>query len=140
MQNEDELISVNLRDPLAIEFPEHMCNLLLHNKMLLKKYGMSLGSLKENTLLIRTIPQCLITNNDHSNDEKILPKIYSLLLDILKNRNTTHHANILPLTIHNAIASEACHGITLLAYCFIIIYYINENLPEQIYNCYQLLL
>lgn len=81
--------------------------------MLLKKYGINLGSLKENTkLLIRTIPQCLVTNNnDRCNGEKILPKIYGLLNDILKNCNTkTSRANTLPLTIHNAIASEACHG------------------------------
>lgn len=127
MQNEDELLSVNLRDPLAVEFPKHICNLLLNNKTLLKKYGISLGSSKENTLLIRTIPQCLITSNDHTVSEKVLPKIYSLLLDILKNRNTTHHANTLPLTIHNAIASEACHG-TYRAY------FING-----VYNCYELL-
>lgn len=78
--------------------------------MLLKKYGINLGSLKENTkLLIRTIPQCLITNNHSCNGKKILPKIYSLLNDILRD-HSTNRPNTLPLTIHNAIASEACHG------------------------------
>lgn len=76
--------------------------------MLLKKYGISLGSLKKNTLLIRAIPQCLITNNDYCNSEKMLSRIYSLINDILENRNAI--ARTLPLTIHNAIASEACHG------------------------------
>ncbi|XP_029170743.1 uncharacterized protein LOC114940311 [Nylanderia fulva] len=110
IENEDELLSINLRDPLVVEFSTKTRNLLLCHKMLLKKYGINLGSLKENTkLLIRTIPQCLITNNDHRNSEKILPKIYSLLNDILKNHSTSR-PNTLPLTIHNAIASEACHG------------------------------
>jgi DNA mismatch repair ATPase MutL len=111
VQKEGELLSINLRDPLAMKLPTEACNLLQRNKLLLKKYGINLGSLKENTLLIRTVPQCLITNNNHYNSEKILSKIHGLLNEILKKRNTTNHANILPLTIHNAIASEACHGI-----------------------------
>ncbi|XP_071577185.1 DNA mismatch repair protein MutL [Temnothorax nylanderi] len=110
VQNESELLSVNLRDPLSMEFPTEMCNLLQCNKMLLRKYGISLGSSKENTLLIRTIPQCLVTNSDPCNSEKILSRIRSLLNEVLKTRNITSQANALPLTIHNAIASEACHG------------------------------
>src|SRR5215469_4247798 len=102
VQNEGDLLSVNLRDPLSIEFPIEMCNLFLRNKILLKKYGISLGSSKGSTLLIRTIPQCLVTNNDPCNSEKILPKVHNLLNDVLKNRNT-NQANALPLTIHNAI-------------------------------------
>jgi len=109
VQNENELLSVNLRDPLSMEFPIEMCNLFLRNQILLKKYGISLGSLKENILLIRTVPQCLVTNNDLYNREKILPKISGLLNDVIKNCNTSQ-INALPLTIHNAIASEACHG------------------------------
>ncbi|KYM85164.1 DNA mismatch repair protein Mlh3 [Atta colombica] len=109
VQNENELLSVNLRDSLSMEFPIEMCNLFLCNQILLKKYGISLGSLKENTLLIRTVPQCLVTNNDLHNREKILPKISGLLNDVIKNCNTSQ-MNALPLTIHNAIASEACHG------------------------------
>lgn len=104
------MLSINLRDPLAMEIPEKTRNSLLHRKVLLKKYGINLGSLKENTkLLIRTIPQCLVTNNDRCSSEKILSKIYDLLNDILKDHNT-NRANTLPVTIHNAIASEACHG------------------------------
>lgn len=104
------MLSINLRNPLVVEFSIKTRNLLLRRKLLLKKYGINLGSLKENTkLLIRTIPQCLITNNDRCNDEKILPKIYSLLNDILKD-HSTNRPNTLPLTIYNAIASEACHG------------------------------
>ncbi|XP_072756685.1 uncharacterized protein [Anoplolepis gracilipes] len=110
-QNEGELLSINLRNPLAMEISTKTRDSLLRRKMLLKKYGINLGSLKENTkLLIRTIPQCLVTNNDRCKSEKILPKIYGLLNDILKDRSTSR-ANTLPLTIHNAIASEACHGI-----------------------------
>lgn len=110
MQNESELLSVNFREPLSMEFPTEMCTLLLHNKILLRKYGINLGSSKENILLIRTIPQCLVTNSDPCNGEKILSRIRSLLNEVLKNRSTSQ-ANALPLTIHNAIASEACHGI-----------------------------
>lgn len=108
-QNEGELLSINLRDPLAMEIPEKTRNSLLRRKVLLKKYGINLGSLRENTkLLIRTIPQCLVTSNDRCSSEKILSKIYDLLNDILKDN--TNRANTLPVTIHNAIASEACHG------------------------------
>ncbi|KYM98135.1 DNA mismatch repair protein Mlh3, partial [Cyphomyrmex costatus] len=109
VQNENELLSVNLRDPLSMEFPTEMCNLFLRNQILLKKYGISLGSLKDNTLLIRTVPQCLVTNSDPYNSEKILPKICGLLNDVIKNCSASR-TNALPLTIHNAIASEACHG------------------------------
>ncbi|XP_070151918.1 DNA mismatch repair protein MutL [Polyergus mexicanus] len=111
-QNEGELLSVNLRNPLTIQISTKTRDSLLRRKILLKKYGINLGSLKANTkLLIRTIPQCLVTNNnDRCNGEKVLSKIYDLLDDILKNCSTTSRANTLPLTIHNAIASEACHG------------------------------
>lgn len=109
VQNENELLAVNLRDPLSLEFPTEMCNLFLRNQILLRKYGISLGSLKENTLLIRTVPQCLVTNNGPYNSEKLLPKICGLLNDVIKNCSTSQ-TNALPLTIHNAIASEACHG------------------------------
>lgn len=121
VQNESELLSVNLRDPLSMEFPTEMCTLLLHNKTLLKKYGINLGSSKGNTLLIRTIPQCLVTNSGPCNSEKILSRIRSLLNEVFKNRNT-NQANVLPLIIHNAIASEACHGIQIV--------------PYNMYNCY----
>ncbi|XP_028050316.2 uncharacterized protein LOC105837862 [Monomorium pharaonis] len=117
VQNESELLSFNLRDPLSMEFPTEICNLLLRNKISLMKYGISLGSLKENTLLIRTIPQCLVTNSDPYNNKKILPKIHSLLNDVLKNRNVMSQTNTLPLTIHNAIASGACHGTMLIFHC-----------------------
>ncbi|XP_018337051.1 PREDICTED: DNA mismatch repair protein MutL-like [Trachymyrmex septentrionalis] len=109
VQNEHGLLSVNLPDTLSMEFPTEMCNLFLRNQILLKKYGISLGSLKENTLLIRTVPQCLVINNNPYNREKILPKICGLLNDVIKNCNTSQ-TNALPLTIHNAIAFEACHG------------------------------
>lgn len=110
-KNGNALLSVNLRNPLAVELSTKKYDLLLSKEILLKKYGISLGSFKENTLLIRAIPQCLIANNDHCVNEKILPKIYNLLRDILKNRNAANSTHMLPLTIHNAIASEACHGI-----------------------------
>ncbi|XP_032677525.1 DNA mismatch repair protein Mlh3-like isoform X2 [Odontomachus brunneus] len=109
-QNEGGLLSVNLRNPLTIEFPTQTCNLLLCHKILLRKYGISLGSLRKNTLLIRSIPQCLVASNNQCNSEKISSRIYSLLNDILENRNAANHTSTLPLTIHNAIASEACHG------------------------------
>jgi len=116
VQNEHGLLSVNLPDTLSMEFPTEMCNLFLRNQILLKKYGISLGSLKENTLLIRTVPQCLVINNNPYNREKILPKICGLLNDVIKNCNTSQ-TNALPLTIHNAIASEACHG-TIISLIF----------------------
>lgn len=108
MQNEDEFLSVSLREPLTVQLPANVRDLLLRYKTLLKKYGISLGSsLGDNALLIRAVPRCLVANND---GKKILSKIHGLFSDILKRRNATNYANLLPLTIHNAIASEACHG------------------------------
>ncbi|XP_020282763.1 DNA mismatch repair protein Mlh3-like isoform X2 [Pseudomyrmex gracilis] len=108
VQNEDEFLSVSLREPLTVELPANVCDLLLRDKTLLKKYGISLGSsFGNNALLIRAVPRCLVANNDN---KKILSKIRGLLSDVLKRRDATNCANILPLTIHNAIASEACHG------------------------------
>lgn len=112
-----------------MEFSAKMCTALLHNKMLLKKYGITLGSLKENTLLIRTIPQCLAKSNNYYNNKRISSKIYELLNEILQNR----HASTLPLTIHNAIASEACHGM------FIKLFEEN-NYYQNISNIYRTLL
>lgn len=115
------MLSINLRDPLAVKFTTKTSNLLLRNKGLLKKYGVSLGSSRANKLLIRTIPQCLVTNNDRYSSEKILPKIYSLLNDILEKHDAKNHT--LPSTIRNAIASEACHGIAIRRFPFIKTYY-----------------
>lgn len=92
----------------------HMCTLFLSNKKSLDKYGIKLTAINENTLSIYSIPKCFTTNKQYYNDVKLITTIQNLLNEIADNITNGNGINILPLSIHNAVSMEACHGIYYL--------------------------
>lgn len=91
-----------------------MCTLVLCNKLSLDKFGIKLNAINENTLSIYSIPKCFITNKQYYNDIKLAMTIRNLLNEIVDNIMNGNGTNFLPLSIHNAISMEACHGIYYL--------------------------
>ncbi|XP_046832489.1 DNA mismatch repair protein Mlh3-like isoform X2 [Vespa crabro] len=100
--------------PIIIEVTVNICTLLLWNKKSLDKFGIKLTAINGNTLSIYSIPKCFITNKQYYNDVKLTMIIRNLLNEIVDNIMNGNGINFLPLSIHNAISTEACHGIYYL--------------------------
>ncbi|XP_047364015.1 DNA mismatch repair protein Mlh3-like isoform X3 [Vespa velutina] len=96
--------------PIIIEVTVNICTLLQWNKKSLDKFGIKLTAINGNTLSIYSIPKCFITNKQYYNDVKLTMIIRNLLNEIVDNIMNGNGINFLPLSIHNAISTEACHG------------------------------
>ncbi|KZC07380.1 DNA mismatch repair protein Mlh3 [Dufourea novaeangliae] len=110
-QTRNQLLSTKLRDPIVIQLPVDKCNLLISNKIQLKRFGISFIAINDSTMAVHTVPECL--KKDRYYDEvKLKFNLQSLLNEILQyfTKDKHHGLNDLPHTIHNAIAMEACHG------------------------------
>ncbi|KAK2580622.1 hypothetical protein KPH14_007734 [Odynerus spinipes] len=103
-------LSKKLSIPIAIEVTINTCTILLCNKMLLHKFGIILSTINENTICIYSVPKCFIKSKHCCNNEKLIMAIRNLLNEIVDNIINKKGMNILPLSIHNAISMEACHG------------------------------
>ncbi|KAF7385058.1 hypothetical protein HZH66_012144 [Vespula vulgaris] len=103
-------LTKKLSIPIIVEVTVNMCTLLLCNKLSLDKFGIKLNAINENTLSIYSIPKCFITNKQYYNDIKLAMTIRNLLNEIVDNIMNGNGTNFLPLSIHNAISMEACHG------------------------------
>ncbi|XP_014605935.1 PREDICTED: DNA mismatch repair protein Mlh3-like [Polistes canadensis] len=110
----NNFLTKKLPIPIRIEVKMHMCTLFLSNKKSLDKYGIKLTAINENTLSIYSIPKCFTTNKHYYNDVKLITTIQNLLNEIADNITNGNGINILPLSIHNAVSMEACHGIYYL--------------------------
>lgn len=110
----NNFLTKKLPIPIRIEVKMHMCKLFLSNKKSLDKYGIKLTAINENTLSIYSIPKCFTTNKQYYNDVKLITTIQNLLNEIADNITNGNGINILPLSIHNAVSMEACHGIYYL--------------------------
>ncbi|XP_050599891.1 uncharacterized protein LOC126927972, partial [Bombus affinis] len=65
-----------------------------------------------NTVMIRAVPECLRKNKYYHDELKLKLKVQNLLNELVQNfssYDSNYATNILPSTIHNAIAMEACH-------------------------------
>ena len=119
-----QLFSIKLKDPIIIQLPASSCNLLLSNNMILKKFGITFSVIDNNTVMIRAVPECLRKNKYYHDELKLKLKVQNLLNELVQNfssYDSNYATNILPFTIHNAIAMEACHGMFFLSFSFIIL-------------------
>ncbi|KAK1119119.1 hypothetical protein K0M31_013619 [Melipona bicolor] len=113
IQIRNQLFSVKLKDPIVIQLPADSCNLLLSNNTILKKFGITFNVIENNILMIRAVPECLRKNKYHYDELRLKLNVKNLLNELLQNfshYNSVNPINNLPLTIQNAIATEACHG------------------------------
>ncbi|XP_054014068.1 DNA mismatch repair protein Mlh3-like isoform X1 [Hylaeus anthracinus] len=112
-ETRDQLFYIKLKHPIMIQLPTEKCNLLLSNTVRLNKFGISLSIVSDNTVMVHTVPECLKRNKYRYDEMKLKLKVQNLLNEVLENctNNECRRISDLPLTIHNAIAMEACHGI-----------------------------
>lgn len=92
--------------------------------MILKKFGITFSVIDNNTVMIRAVPECLRKNKYYHDELKLKLKVQNLLNELVQNfpsYDNNYSTNILPFTIHNAIAMEACHGMFFLSFSFIIL-------------------
>nr|XP_033325503.1 uncharacterized protein LOC117220009 [Megalopta genalis] len=112
-QTKNELLSAKLKDPVVVQLHAEECDLLVKNRKQLKRYGINFNVANDNTIVVRTVPECLKRNKYHRDEIKLKMSVQNLLDEMLQNfLNNGHQEFIdLPVAIHNAIAAEACHGV-----------------------------
>ncbi|XP_076753368.1 DNA mismatch repair protein MutL [Xylocopa sonorina] len=112
IQLKSQLFPAKLKNPIIIKLPADSCNLLLSNQKMVKKFGISFSMMSNDTIMVYAVPECLRKNKYYSNELKLKLNAESLLNELLQRFTTygCYRLDSLPLTIHNAIAMEACHG------------------------------
>ena len=106
-----QFFSVELYMPILInELEPKKCELLVSNETLLRKFGIKLKSESNDCLKVTNIPRCFLKKRSFDSDFKMACSVRNLLLEIVESLDSTKGASILPRSIHNAIASEACRG------------------------------
>ncbi|XP_078038712.1 DNA mismatch repair protein MutL [Augochlora pura] len=60
------------------------CSLLLKNKKQLKRYGINFNIANDNTIVVRTVPECLKKNKYHCDEIKLKMSVQNLLDEMLQ--------------------------------------------------------
>lgn len=100
--------SMRLNRPIEIsKVSLSIVDLVVHKRSQLFNYGINAVKKNDCTIIISTIPKCFARIRNIEN----LTRHLEILLDeisefVVKDVDVT----TIPITIHNAIASEACHG------------------------------
>lgn len=95
---------------------EKYIEIIKSHKKKFKRIGLNIKTVIDSTCVVDTVPQCFtkkIRNlNNESNLYRLLKNVRELLLEVAKGLSISHSVlpPILPTTINNVIASEACHG------------------------------
>ncbi|XP_076662565.1 DNA mismatch repair protein MutL [Halictus rubicundus] len=111
-QSRNQLLSVKLQEPVIIQLPAEECGLLLKSRKQLKRFGIGFSTTNDNAIVVRTVPECLKKNKYRHDNVRLQLSVRNLLDEMLRNfqNNRSEESIDLPVTIHNAIAAEACHG------------------------------
>lgn len=112
LEGPNALPSTRLRDPLLIELSTEACNLIVSHQLLFKRFGISLSPINQKTIAVREVPECFDTSKYCYDEFRMRSRVQSLLDEILQNTsNQVYKRGNLPVTLQNAIAMEACHGV-----------------------------
>lgn len=118
---ENQFISVTLKRPIKINtIPRSYYDLLLSKREVLKKFGLNIiNSSLDNErdsdnsdyfpLILTSVPKCFLFKKNY-NETYVIELTAKLLMEVAQKLINKIGINTLPLTIHNVIASEACHG------------------------------
>lgn len=112
-QLKNQLLSVKLKEPIVIQLPAHSSSLVLSNQAVLNKFGIKFNVISnKDSIIVYTVPKLLETGKCHSDELQLKSKTGNLLNELLENIASykCSQLNSLPLTIQDAIATEACHG------------------------------
>ncbi|KAK0159568.1 hypothetical protein PV327_010664 [Microctonus hyperodae] len=137
--DKNQLISIELECPINIaDIRNDIAELMIKNNELFMNFGLKLtcDKITNAILIIKTIPKCF--QRKKYNPIILTSLIRQLLMEIINKIINGIGLNNLPLTIHNAIASEACHGAVKFGdklnfhQCNVLIDYWKEtNLPNR---------
>lgn len=110
-QKNRQFTFVTLHRPIIIsDLSPSDCNLISMNQSVLVQYGLNVSFRNDDTLLISTVPRCFSKKSYHANNSEMENVVRKLLQEVLDGLNSNGIAKFLPLTIHDALASEACRG------------------------------
>lgn len=84
--------------------------LLISNRNLLGKFGVQLILNSVNSLMVTNVPRCFLRRKSEYSEFKLFCSVKNLLIEIAESLASTNGVSILPKSIHNSIASEACRG------------------------------
>ncbi|XP_048506794.1 DNA mismatch repair protein Mlh3-like isoform X2 [Athalia rosae] len=108
-------IPANLSIPIIFsDQPIPLCNWILEHSKEVHRSGLRIRSEKMGYLTVTSIPKCFDRRRFHQNRTELERVVKKLLNDIASDLKNNHW-NVattprIPMTIHNAIATEACHG------------------------------
>ncbi|XP_011497211.1 PREDICTED: DNA mismatch repair protein Mlh3-like [Ceratosolen solmsi marchali] len=116
-KNSYDYLSVKLNKELHIsDISEKLLELIVLHKEVFNRVGINVKSVIDSTTcLIDAVPECFIKKvksyNKENNFYRLMKNVRQLLLEIANGLaiSTNILPPILPITIHNVIASEACH-------------------------------
>ncbi|XP_043275192.1 DNA mismatch repair protein PMS1-like [Venturia canescens] len=106
----EQFISNVLRRPIIIsDFSPRDCELLSMSRNLLTRFGLNLSKRGEETLSIHAVPRCFSKRSFGCDNTRLEISVRKLLREVVEDL-VTGGSKLLPSTIREAIASEACHG------------------------------
>lgn len=110
-----EFLSLKLSLPIPIDSFDHQENtLILQHQALLSKFGVSARSDGPTSLVVTQVPMCFTMGKYRLDLERVKVAINKLLLEILEGIQNGSEKSIMPFSIYNFVATEACHGNDLI--------------------------
>ncbi|XP_063973606.1 DNA mismatch repair protein MutL-like isoform X2 [Diachasmimorpha longicaudata] len=108
--NQNTLSLSHLYCPLEIsELPDEVMPLILTNSQVLKCFGVTFKQKSRNSVEVSTVPNCFLSKKC-SKTANTMRSVKELIIEIGEKLIRKSGVKCLPIVIHNAIASEACHG------------------------------
>lgn len=107
--NRNALLLSHLYRPLEISgLPEHIMSSIIKNSQVLKRFGVTFKQISDFTVNVSTVPNCFLSKKRNSGI--MGNSVKELIMDIGGMLISKSGTKCLPAAIHNAVASEACHG------------------------------
>lgn len=96
--------------PIVVnDFPMPNCKCLLERSKEVERYGIRFKSEDMRCLVITSIPECLNRKKLNQSRSQLERNVRELVMQIINDLDW-NYTNV-PMVIHRAIATEACHGI-----------------------------
>lgn len=103
------------KDLLISNFDENLLNLIRMNKEVPMRVGIHVkGIISSNSCIVDTVPRCFLKSKRIYNDDhemyRLMKNVKQLLLEVANGLAHNVLPPVLPITINDMIAKEACHG------------------------------
>ncbi|XP_058807645.1 DNA mismatch repair protein Mlh3-like [Phymastichus coffea] len=103
------------KDLLITDIDKNLLKLICIHKEIPMRVGIHVkGFVNSSTCIVDAVPRCFLKRKRYCNDDqhiyRLKKNVKQLLLEVAKGLSHNVLPPILPITINNVIASEACHG------------------------------